>query len=47
VRALLEALYPGVTDPYRLIEHLVNEGLAALKRPADSGVVHIDQILFP
>lgn len=47
VRALLEALYPGVPDPYRLMEHLMNEGLAALKRPGGSGIVHIDQILFP
>jgi len=30
IRALIEALYPSAREPYRLIEHLMNEGLHAL-----------------
>jgi len=32
MRGLLEALYPETTEPYRLIEHLMNEGLQGLKK---------------
>ena len=30
LRALLTAFYPEVTEPYRLIEHLMNTGVADL-----------------
>jgi hypothetical protein len=30
LKALVEALYPDVTEPYRLIEYLINEGLRLL-----------------
>jgi hypothetical protein len=30
VRALLEALYPLCSEPYRLMEHLMNEGIISL-----------------
>lgn len=32
MRALLEALYSSPSEPYRLLEHLMNEGLQALTR---------------
>ena len=47
LRALVEALYPDVPDPYRLIEHLMNEGIQAL-RPAHSGApIDVHAVLFP
>jgi hypothetical protein len=30
IRALLEALCPGSAEPYRLAEHLMNEGISSL-----------------
>lgn len=30
LRAVIESLYPGTTEPYRLIEYLINEGLRLL-----------------
>jgi hypothetical protein len=30
LRAVIEALYPACSEPYRLIEHLINEGLKML-----------------
>jgi hypothetical protein len=30
LRSLLEALYPTVSEPYRLLEHLMNEGIKVL-----------------
>lgn len=30
MRSLLEALYPDVSEPYRLAEHLMNEGIKTL-----------------
>jgi hypothetical protein len=30
IRSLLEALYPNVSEPYRLLEHLMNEGIKSL-----------------
>ena len=30
MRSLLEALFPAITEPYRLAEHLMNEGIGAL-----------------
>ena len=35
VRMLVEALYPGTEEPYRLIEHLINEGLRGLPATPD------------
>ena len=32
MRALLQALHPPASEPYRLLEHLMNEGLQALAR---------------
>ncbi|WP_299555732.1 hypothetical protein [uncultured Tateyamaria sp.] len=31
MKAIIQALYPGEAQPYRLIEHLMNEGLGRLK----------------
>ena len=31
LKAIIQALYPQETQPYRLIEHLMNEGLGRLK----------------
>lgn len=30
LKAVIEALYPSVVDPYRLVEHLMNQGLKLL-----------------
>ncbi len=30
LRSLLEALYPEAAEPYRLLEHLMNEGIKSL-----------------
>ena len=30
MRSLLEALYPDTSEPYRLAEHLINEGITLL-----------------
>jgi hypothetical protein len=30
LKAIIEAMYPEVVEPYRLIEHLMNEGLQRL-----------------
>lgn len=30
LRSLIEALYPSTTEPYRLVEHFMNEGLRLL-----------------
>lgn len=35
LRTLLEALYPGTQEPYRLAEHLMNEGLRVLPPSPD------------
>jgi hypothetical protein len=32
LKAIVEALYPDVTNPYRLIEYLINEGLRLLDK---------------
>lgn len=46
LRSLVEALYPDVPDPYRLVEHLMNEGIQAL-RPAHSGApIDVHAVLF-
>lgn len=45
VRALIETLYPEVTEPYRFVEHLMNEGIRLLSaRFADGFDVY--DILF-
>jgi len=46
MRSLLEALYPDASEPYRLAEHLINEGIAMLAaRVASSGDLYYT--LFP
>ena len=35
LRLLIEALYPGAEEPYRLVEHLMNEGLRRLPATPD------------
>jgi len=35
MRGLVEALYPGLEEPYRLMEHLMNEGLRLLAPSPD------------
>lgn len=32
LKAVIEALHPDETNPYRLVEHLINEGLRLLDR---------------
>lgn len=32
LRAVIEALYPDEVNPYRLVEHLINEGLRLLDK---------------
>lgn len=32
LKAVIEALFPDETQPYRLVEHLMNEGLRSLDR---------------
>ena len=36
MKAIIQALYPDESQPYRLIEHLMNEGLGLLK--SDEGL---------
>ncbi len=45
MRALLEALYPKISEPYRLMEYLINEGLAALTGE-DGRTIDIYDTLF-
>lgn len=35
LKAVIEALYPEETNPYRLVEHLINEGLRLLDKGDD------------
>lgn len=44
-RALIEALYPEAEEPYRLVEHLMNEGLKLLATEA-GGALDVYKILF-
>ena len=37
MRSLLEAMYPNGTEPYRLAEHLMNEGIKNLAETLGSG----------
>lgn len=46
VRSLVEALCPDVTEPYRLVEHLMNEGIAMLKNELSGGADLYD-VMFP
>lgn len=46
IRSLIEALCPGVTEPYRLVEHLMNEGIRLLAASRASGEDLYDT-LFP
>jgi len=45
LRSMLEALYPAVEEPYRLLEHLINEGLRGLPSP-DGRLPHLYDLLF-
>jgi len=36
LRSLLEALFPGTDEPYRLAEHLMNEGIRLLAQKSSS-----------
>jgi hypothetical protein len=45
MRALLEALYPDAPEPYRLLEHLMNEGIKALA-PKATGAGDLYDTLF-
>lgn len=46
MRDLLEALYPDTSEPYRLLEYLMNEGLKALA-PSVTGAGDLYETLFP
>ncbi|MCY1428269.1 hypothetical protein D9M71_441460 [compost metagenome] len=46
LRSLMEALFPDETEPYRLAEHLINEGIRALINLLEEGGDFYD-ILFP
>jgi hypothetical protein len=43
---LVEALFPTASEPYRLIEHLMNEGLRILDE-GNSTPPDVVDILFP
>ena len=45
MRSLLEALFPEVTEPYRLAEHLINEGIKMLVTKVD-GAADLYHTLF-
>lgn len=45
IRVLLEALYPQATEPYRLLEHLINEGIKLLA-PTVAGGKDLHDVLF-
>jgi hypothetical protein len=46
LRSLLEALYPAMTEPYRTMEYLMNEGIKALA-PFGGAAVDPYSTLFP
>lgn len=46
LRSLIEALYPEVSDPYRVMEYLMNEGIKALSESAP-GSGGLYDTLFP
>jgi hypothetical protein len=46
LRSLIEALCPTTTEPYRLAEHLMNEGIRALASKV-SGGADLYETLFP
>jgi hypothetical protein len=46
VRSLVEALCPDVAEPYRLVEHLMNEGITMLKNELSGGADLYD-VMFP
>ena len=46
MRSLLEALFPDATEPYRLAEHLMNEGIKILARVLGANG-DFYEILFP
>jgi len=46
LRSLLEALFPGLLEPYRAIESLIDEGIKALHQQT-GGSVDVYSTLFP
>ncbi len=46
LKSLVEALCPDSTEPYRLIEHLMNEGIRQISSATAGGTDFYD-ILFP
>jgi hypothetical protein len=46
IRSLLEALYPNASEPYRLLEHLINEGISILSSNV-GGTPDLYDALFP
>jgi hypothetical protein len=46
LRSLVEALFPEVSDPYRVMEHLMNEGIKALTQ-GTAGPGNLYDTLFP
>ena len=46
LKSLVEALCPDTSEPYRLIEHLMNEGIQQISSATASGTDFYD-ILFP
>jgi len=46
VKSLVEALCVDVSEPYRLVEHLMNEGIKMLKAKLNAGTDLYD-VLFP
>ena len=46
VRSLVEALCPDVSEPYRLAEHLMNEGIRMLSAERSAGLDLYD-VMFP
>lgn len=46
MRSLLEALCPHTAEPYRLVEHLMNEGIRTLAAKVGAGI-GLYETLFP
>jgi hypothetical protein len=46
LKSLVEELWPDNTEPYRLIEHLMNEGVRQISSAIEGGTDFYD-ILFP
>lgn len=46
IRSLVETLYPAEKEPYRLAEHLINQGITQLTSRLENGE-DFYEILFP